>query len=649
MGSFKFHFFIASLFCFFSLIASQQPYTGPTTADCDIPHNSTGNLGYFCNTPNRSCQSFLTFRSRSPFNSVSSISALLGSDPSEISRVNSVDASATFPPEKLVLVPTRCSCSGQFLQANVSFTTQRGDTYLEIANDTLQGLSTCQSLIAQNPNLNATSIKGGERIRVPLRCACPTKNQTDMGFNYLLSYLILFDDIISGIAERFESFGADIGTILAANELGEESNINPFTTLLIPLKTEPSSSGMKEPSSLPLPPPPPSPATPPPPISKKTWVYVVVAVVGGVVLAAAIGGVVFFVCVRKKKKKTEYSATEIDSFTSYEKPSEKKMDGESSSITLESISSIAQSVKVYSFKELQAATDNFNSTHLIKGSVYHGTINGDSAAIKKMNGDVSKQVNLLNKTNHSNLIRLSGVCFDEGHWYLVYEYAAKGPLSDWIVSNGSSNDKFLSWTQRIQIAVDVATGLNYLHSFTNPPHVHKDLKMDNILLDSDSRGKISNFSLARSAGWEEGEFTLTMHIVGTRGYMAPEYLENGLVSTKLDVYSFGVLMIEMLTGKEVSELYREENLQLGDVLKKVLDEEDGKEYLSHLMDSSLEGYFSIELAILVMSIVDKCLNKDPSQRPSMDEIVQSLCRILSSSVSWELSNTSVRQPNSEQS
>ena len=538
-----------------------------------------------------------------------------------------------------MLVPTTCSCSGQFFQSNVSFTTRTGDSYFVIANETLQGLSTCQSLISQNPNVSVTSIKGGERILVPLRCACPTKNQTDMGFNYLLSYLVVFGDTVFDIAQIFESFGADMGIILDANELQGSSFVNPFTTLLIPLKTEPSSTGMKERNS--SPPPPPSLPTSPSPASKRTWVYILVAVVGGVVLAAVIGAVVFFACVRKRKKKTEHTPIEIDSFESTEKTSEKKLDGDSSSITLDSISSVVQSVKAYTFKELQDATDNFSSTHLIKGSVYHGTINGDSAAIKKMNGDVSKQINLLNKTNHTNLIRLSGVCFEEGHWYLVFEYAAKGVLSDWIDSNGSNNDRFLTWTQRIQIAVDVATGLNYLHSFTNPPHVHKDLKMDNILLDDDFRGKISNFSLARSAGWEEGEFTLTMHIVGTRGYMAPEYLENGLVSTKLDVYSFGILIIEMLTGKEVSELHRKENLQLTDLLEKVLDQKDGKEYLNHLMDPSLEGNFPTELAVLVMNIAKLCMNKDPSQRPSMDDIVQSLCRILSSSLSWELPNTSV--------
>ena len=108
-----------------------------------------------------------------------------------------------------------------------------------------------------------------------------------------------------------------------------------------------------------------------------------------------------------------------------------------------------------------------STSSLVKVSVYHGVINGNSAAIKKMEGDVSKEINLLQMINHSSLIRLSGICFNDGQWYLVYEYAINGALSDWII-NENNNGKFLSWTQRIQIALDVATGLNYLRSFTTP-------------------------------------------------------------------------------------------------------------------------------------------------------------------------------------
>jgi serine/threonine protein kinase len=217
------------------------------------------------------------------------------------------------------------------------------------------------------------------------------------------------------------------------------------------------------------------------------------------------------------------------------------------------------------------------------------------AAIKKINGDVSKEIDLLNKINHSNIICLSGVCFNDGNWYLVYEYAVNGPLNDWIY-HSSSDEKLLIWTQRIQIVLDMANGLNHLHSFNTPPHVHKDIKSNNILLDSDFRAKIANFGLARTAKWQEGQFSLTSHIVGTRGYMAPEYLENGVVSTKLDVYALGVLMLEIMTGKEAATLYEEENMQLSDVLNAVLHEEDGQESLRHSMDSSLQGNYPSEHA-----------------------------------------------------
>ncbi|GMN24203.1 hypothetical protein TIFTF001_045842 [Ficus carica] len=149
------------------------------------------------------------------------------------------------------------------------------------------------------------------------------------------------------------------------------------------------------------------------------------------------------------------------------------------------------------------------------------------------------------------------------------EYASNGPLSNWIFSD-NNDGKSLTWTQRIQIALDVAKGLAYLHSFTNPSYVHKDIKSSNILLDSDFRAKITNFGLAKSTQVQEGQFSLTEHIVGSVGYLAPEYLEIGLVSTKLDVCAFGVLLLEMLTGKDVSVLYIEENRHLTDTLNSVI-------------------------------------------------------------------------------
>ncbi|XP_055803917.1 lysM domain receptor-like kinase 4 [Solanum dulcamara] len=621
-------------------ILAQQPYFGTGTNDCSIQDISNSAFGYLCNGVNRSCQSYLTFRSQPPFTTVASISSLLGADPFQLSRLNSVSQNATFNTNQMVLVPVTCSCSGQFYQSNTSYVVRKDDTLLNIAMITLQGLSTCHSIIAEN-NEPANNLVLGSRINVPLRCACPTKNQTDDGTKYLLTYLVASGEFVSFISDKF---GVDFRETLAANRISEAApTVLPNTTLLVPLLNPPLSSQVTGPS----PPPPPSTTSTPPSVpvsessSKKTWIYVVAGVVGGLVALCLLGVVIFFLFFRKREKKADPQFVS-GSFEADEKPLNKKVEEESKEF-LETLSSVAQSVKVYKFEEVKAATENFSPTCLIKGSVYRGTINGDFAAIKKMSGDVSKEINLLSKINHFNLISLSGICFHDGHWYLVYEYAANGPLSDWICHH-SGEQKSLDWTQRVQVSLDVATGLNYLHSYTSPPHVHKDLNGSNILLDGDLRAKIANFGLARSADGQESEFALTRHIVGTQGYMAPEYLENGLVSPKLDVYAFGVLLLEILTGKEVSALYEGSNTNLAEMLIPVLHDEDAKENLSNFVDPSLQGKYPAELAIAVVRLINNCIMKDPSHRPSTNEIVQSVSRIMTATNSWEMSFSTSGSP-----
>ncbi|XVF59557.1 hypothetical protein PTKIN_Ptkin07bG0285700 [Pterospermum kingtungense] len=627
--------FTLSLFCCSCLIQAQQPYVGRKTTDCENPDTSDSVLGYTCNGLNRTCQGYLVFRPQPLFNNVTSISNLLSADPSQVAEINEVSETASFETNQLVLVPVNCSCSGDYYQVNTSYAIQSGDTYFSVANNTFQALSTCQAIQNQQPDIPSRSLSVGLRITVPLRCACPTKNQTDEGIKYLLTYLIAEGDDVPGISRLF---GADSQRTIEANELTDTRNIVFFTTLLVPLQNPPSKI------TVPSPPPPPPASSPPPPISSggssnKTWIYVLAGVLGGSVLILVVGTVIFCVFFRSKKKPDLIITS--GSYQAGEKPLKQKLENDQESQDfLDSMSSIAKSLnlKLYKFEELQVATDNFSPSSHIKGSVYRGVIKGDFAAIKKVHGDVSKEIELLNKVNHSNLIRLSGVCFHDGNWYLVHEYVANGALSDWIFHNSNSSGRCLSWKQRIQIALDVATGLNYLHSFTNPPHIHKDLKCSNVLVDGDFRAKIANFALARSTEGPEGQFALTRHIVGTKGYMAPEYLENGLVSTKLDVYAFGVLLLEVITGKEAAALYGEEYMNLSDILINVVRENDGQEGLKHLVDPSMRENYPSELAIVVIKLINSCLNKDPTARPAMDEIVKSLSRILTASSAWDSSS-----------
>ncbi|KAL2905667.1 Protein LYK5 [Bienertia sinuspersici] len=330
---------------------------------------------------------------------------------------------------------------------------------------------------------------------------------------------------------------------------------------------------------------------------------------------------------KKTKKQADILPTET--FEAYENPIWKKTEVEHRE-SLESLANIAQSMKVYNFIELQYATDEFSPSSRINGSVYRGKVNGDLAAIKKMRGDVSKEINSLSKINHFNLIRVLGVCFNEGHWYLIYEYASNGPLSDWIFSN-NTNQKFLSWTQRVQIVLDVARGLNYIHSYNSPPYVYKNMNSSRILLDNEFRAKISNFRPARST--EEQIIQTTSEQV----YLAPEYREKGQLSPKLDVYAFGMLMLEVVTGKKVANLNERLNGNLADAFVSVLNDTKGKDRLRSLMDPSLKGNYPSESAISIARLVEFCLNTDPSSRPDMEDIVRSLSKVLSMSMSWESS------------
>lgn len=223
--------------------------------------------------------------------------------------------------------------------------------------------------------------------------------------------------------------------------------------------------------------------------------------------------------------------------------------------------------------------------------------------------------------NHGNLVKLEGFCIDpeEGNCFLVYEYVKNGSLHSWLHRNG--NGTKLDWKTRLQIAVDVASGLQYIHEHTRPSVVHKDIKTSNILLDSKMRAKIANFGLAKS-----GCNAMTTNIVGTQGYLAPEYLADGFVTTKIDVFAFGVVLLELVSGKEAID---EQGKALWMQLNKVFDGmEDGREErLKAWMDRALLDHScSVEGVMNVMAVAKACLQRDPSRRPSMVDIVYMLCK-----------------------
>ncbi|KAI7996220.1 Protein LYK5 [Camellia lanceoleosa] len=527
--------------------SGHQAYIDNNQMDCETNYSTT--LGYVCNGAVSSCLSYLTFRSTAIYNSAATIGHLLTTDPSEITQIKNVsNVVDTFPTDTLLIVPINCSCdsTATYYQHNATYVLNANDTYFILANDTYQGLTTCQALIGLQLSRSTQRDESTSPFEMCLPHFQPNQRQC---------------------------------------QLSSDSIIYPFTTILVPLKTKPT---MINTSISPPPLPPSSPKLPAVPIVNKSnsshkWVFIG-AGVGGVFLLVAFLGFLFWFFYRRQYQHREPVSNTPPNDKKFIESSDYTMvlSGRKSwSVSSQGVQYVVGSLTKYKFEELQEATGFFCETNQIKGSVYRGSFKGDNATIKIMKGDVSDEINILKQINHSNIIRLSGFCVHDENTYLVYEHAENGSLSDWLHSN-SKNQSYstsLSWKQRVQIAYDVADALNYLHNYTSPPYIHKNLKSSNILLNIDLRAMIANFGLARSLP-ENENLQLTRHVVGSHGYMAPEYIENGLVTPKLDVYTFGVVMLELLSGREVAS--REH-----DGKKKKKGDDNEKELLSVTIHQAL--------------------------------------------------------------
>ena len=214
---------------------AQQPYLYNKQLDCYEETNITS--GFECNAES-TCPSYITFRSTPSYYSAASIGSILGVESSVIAEINNITKFQPIPSDTHIIIPVTCSCSGQYYQQNSYYTVQSpSETFFTMANNTYQGLTTCQALQHENPHTSDKSLRVGMSVNVPLRCACPTPNQAASGLKYLLTYMITWGDDFSLIADLFS---ADVQSILDANELSGDSIIFPFTPLLIPLKSTPN-------------------------------------------------------------------------------------------------------------------------------------------------------------------------------------------------------------------------------------------------------------------------------------------------------------------------------------------------------------------------------------------------------------------------
>eukprot|EP00257_Ricinus_communis_P020764 XP_015580083.1 lysM domain receptor-like kinase 3 [Ricinus communis] len=303
---------------------------------------------------------------------------------------------------------------------------------------------------------------------------------------------------------------------------------------------------------------------------------------------------------------------------------------------------------IYSPEEIEEATNNFDESRKIGaggyGSVYFGELAGQEVAIKKMKSNKSKEffaeLKVLCRIHHINVVELLGYASGDDHLYLVYEYIQNGSLSDHLHDPLLKGYQALSWTARTQIAVDAAKGIEYIHDHTKTRYVHRDIKSSNILLDEGLRAKVADFGLAKLVERTNDEDLIATRLVGTPGYLPPESVKELQVTTKTDVFAFGVVLAELITGQRA--LVRDnweptKTRSLITVVYKIFEDDDPETALENSVDRNLQGSFPVEDVYKMAEIAEWCLNEDPINRPEMRDIVPNLSKIMTSSVEWEAS------------
>ncbi|KAJ9540192.1 hypothetical protein OSB04_026698 [Centaurea solstitialis] len=286
---------------------------------------------------------------------------------------------------------------------------------------------------------------------------------------------------------------------------------------------------------------------------------------------------------------------------------------------------------LFSLSEIVKATDNFSTNNKLGqggfGAVYKGVLDdGGEIAVKRLSKTSSQglvefqnEVICIAKLQHRNLVKLLGYCVQGDEKMLVYEYMPNKSLDSFLFDKDSS--LLLDWPQRYHIINGIARGLLYLHQDSRLRIIHRDLKASNILLDSNMNPKISDFGLARMFEEYETEGN-TNKVVGTLGYISPEYATGGVFSVKSDVFSFGVLVLEIVSGKKNRGFFHQDHHHdtlLGHAWR--LYKEDK---LLELVDAALEDLWNVSEVLLSIHVGLSCVQQHPEERPSMWSVVHML-------------------------
>ncbi|MCD7461674.1 hypothetical protein HAX54_046798 [Datura stramonium] len=289
--------------------------------------------------------------------------------------------------------------------------------------------------------------------------------------------------------------------------------------------------------------------------NQKTWIWIVIVL--AIVIPSLISGFICYIIVRRRKlqdekRKEEEYIRELTASDSFNDTNLKEKDGRE-----------VQDLKIFSFGFILAATNNFTSENKLGeggfGPVYKGKFpDGREVAVKRLSRtsgqglvEFKNELILIAKVQHTNLVRVIGCCIHGDEKMLIYEYMPNKSLDFFLFD--PERKKLLDWQKRYEIIEGIAQGLLYLHKYSRMRVIHRDLKASNVLLDENMNPKIADFGMARIFKQNETE-AVTGRVVGTYGYMAPEFAMEGAFSIKSDVFSFGILMLEIVSGRRTTSL-----------------------------------------------------------------------------------------------
>ncbi|KAK7312580.1 hypothetical protein VNO77_36535 [Canavalia gladiata] len=298
-------------------------------------------------------------------------------------------------------------------------------------------------------------------------------------------------------------------------------------------------------------------------------------------------------------------------------------------------------INQFSLAELENATENFSASNLIglggSSYVYHGRLkDGSNVAVKRLKDQGGreadsaffKEIELLSRLHHCHLVPLLGYCSElkgkHVQRLLVFEYMINGNLRDCL--DGVSG-KYMDWPTRVMIAIGAARGLEYLHEAAAPKILHRDVKSTNILLDENWQAKITDLGMAKNLRSDDlpSGSNSPARMQGTFGYFAPEYAIVGRASLESDVFSFGVVLLELISGRQPihKSTGKEESL----VIWATPRLQDSRRVITELVDPQLKGNFPEEEVQVMAYLAKECLLLDPDTRPTMSEVVQILSSI----------------------